>query len=88
MATNAPIQMGNLPMPTPFVASYTTLFSDSSKDPLKGNYQDLMSGFELDINVHQNNPSPRELRDLMIAAAGSQRHPIALGLIYDGVMKV
>ena len=86
MATNATIQTGNLlPMPTPFVASYATL---SSKNPLKGNYQDLMSGFELDINVHQNNPSPRELRDLMIAAAGSQRHPIALGLIYDGVMKV
>ena len=88
MATNATIQTGNLlrvPMPTPFVASYATL---SSKNPLKGNYQDLMSRFELEINVHQNDPSPRELRDL-IAAAGSQGHPIvALGLIYYGVMKV
>ena len=85
MANNAALsQQGtNLPMPTPFVASYATLFSDSSsKDPLQGNYQNLMSGFELDINVHQNNPSPRELRDPTIAAAGSQQgHPIALGLI-------
>ena len=91
MANNAALsQQGNLPMPTPFVASYATLFSDSSKDPLQGNYQNLMSGFKLDINVHQNNPSTRELHDLlMIAAAGSQGHPIALGLIYDeGVMKV
>ena len=86
MANNAATQ-GNLPMPTPFVASYATLFSDTSKDPLQGNYHDLMSGFELDINVHQNNPTPRELRDL-IAAAGSQGHPIALGLINEGTMKV
>ena len=84
MANNAALsQQDNLPMPTPLVASYyATLFSDSSKDPLQGNYQNLMSGFELDINVHQNNPSPRELRDPTIAAAGSQQgHPIALGLI-------
>ena len=75
-------------MPTNFVASYATLFSDSLKDPLQGHdYQDLMSGFELNINVHQNNPSPRELRDLIIAAAGSQGHPIgALSLIYEGIM--
>ena len=57
MANNAATQ-GNLPMPTPFVASYATLFSDTSKDPLQGNYRDLMSGLEFDINVHQNNPTP------------------------------
>ena len=85
-----PRRQPGAPLPVPaqaYVTFQDDLFNDASKDPLNGQYQPLYDAFDIDVNNLQATPQPVALRDL-IAAAGSQHNPLALGFLNDNKIRV
>ena len=86
MAT-APTTTLPLPMPAQPDCKFSNIIFNASIDPFNGGYGDLLSNFEIDPNNVNTGVTPANLRDY-IAAAGSQRIPLALGLFVEGLFKV
>ena len=91
-APGAPVAGANVPQQlfAPANADFkfaTHLFNDPAKDPHQGNYLALLAPFLIDLNVTANNIAPVVIRDL-IAQAGSNFQPLALGFLHNGTMRV
>ena len=78
--------MAALPAPQP--ATFAALFSDLSKDPSNGIYTNLLDpSFSIDLNTPANNTTPEAVKQ-QIAAAGSQRLPMAVIQLIDGRLQI
>ena len=78
--------MAALPAPPP--ATFAALFSDLSKDPSNGIYTNLLDqSFSIDLNTPANNTTPEAVKQ-QIAAAGSQRLPMAVIQLIDGRLQI
>ena len=76
-----------LPVPAQPDCKFATIFANDAKDPFHGNYGDLLANFAIDPNNINAGTPPGTIRDF-VAAAGSQRIPLALGLFVNGLLRV
>ena len=61
---------------------FASIFADAAKDPFNGNYGDVLANFAIDPNNINAGVPPGVLTNYL-AAAGSQRIPLALGLLIN-----
>jgi hypothetical protein len=63
-------------MPAPHTASFSSLFADPARDPHHGDYPQLLTLFDIDVNNTGSAMRPENVRAL-VATAGSRRMPLA-----------
>ena len=76
-----------LPMPAPAMHSYINYCNDASNNPystLANGYADVLDPFDIDIANANNNLTPNEVQNLVLAGTGA----VPLLLLHDGKVNV
>ena len=74
-------------MPAPHTASFSSLFADPARDPHHGDYTQLLTPFDIDVNNTGSAMRPENVRAL-VATAGSRRMPLAAGMLVNGRLRL